>query len=140
MADISVTASAVVPGSNAVTQDYIAGAGGVTAGQPVYQQASSSTVLPADADSATAEVRTPVGIAVNTAAAGQPVKVQKSGNLTLNAALTAGRIYILSANAGMIAPHTDLTTNWYPVILGTATSATVLKMPAGGPLVGETAV
>jgi hypothetical protein len=97
-------------------------------------------VKKADCDSETEEVRTPIGIALNGASVGQPVKVHKSGNLTLNAVLTAGQIYILSNTAGGIAPHSDLTTGWYPVVLGVALSTTVLKCPAGGPLIGTTAV
>ena len=64
MADLTITAANVLPGSNAVTENGLLGAT-VTAGQAVYKEAATGTWKLSDADSATAEVRTVGGIALN---------------------------------------------------------------------------
>lgn len=127
MADLSITAANVAPGSNASLAYGTAGAT-ITAGQVVYFDESDSNYKLADCDSATAAVRSPAGIAMNGASDGQPVTICKSGNVTIGAAVTAGVAYYLSATAGGIAPVADLTTGDYPVVLGIATSATILKV------------
>jgi predicted lysophospholipase L1 biosynthesis ABC-type transport system permease subunit len=82
----------------------------------------------ADCDSATAAVRSPYGIALHGSLANQPLTVIKSGPVTIGAALTAGVAYYLSATAGGICPVADLASGDYPVILGIATSTTVLDV------------
>lgn len=127
MADLSLTAANVVPGSGARITTGTAGAT-ITAGQVVYLDAADNRFKLADADSGTAGVRVPFGIAVNGAAAGQPLSVQTAGNLALGAVLTAGVAYYLSPTAGGIAPVADLLTGDYPTILGIAASTSVLKV------------
>lgn len=127
MADISITAANVLPGSNARTENGTFGAT-VTQGQVVYKDASDGKYKLADNDSATAAVRAPVGIALNAGANGQPATIQKSGDITIGGTLTAGTVYVLSSTAGGIAPQADLASGDDVVILGVAKSTTVLAL------------
>ena len=126
MADISITATSVVPGTGATIKHGYAAAT-ITAGQVVYKD-SSGTYNLADCNSATAAVRSPYGIALNGAATGQPVAMVIAGPVTIGATLTAGVAYYLSGTAGGICPVADLTTGDYPTVLGMATSTTVLEV------------
>lgn len=127
MADISITATAVVPGSNAITAQGTAGTT-ITAGQAVYVDANGVLQL-ADCDSATAAAKAPVGIALNGGSTGQPIVYTRGGDLTLNAVLTKGARYYLSATAGGIAPEADMTGSGKDVVLlGIARSTTVLAV------------
>lgn len=131
MADVSITASAVVPGSGAKIERGTAGAA-IAAGELVYQDAAANNTFKlADADSATSGVRQLYGMALNSAAAGQPLAVQYGGAVTMNAALTAGEIYVLSSTAGKMAPEGDLSTGEYVGIVGVALSATSLQLHIG---------
>lgn len=127
MADLTITAASVVAGSNAVIERGTAGAT-IPAGQVVYKEAATGQFKLADNNSATAEVRAPYGIALNGASANQPIAVQKSGDITIGATLTAGVEYYLSGTAGGIAPVADLTTGMYTSALGMAKSTTVLAL------------
>ena len=127
MADLTLTAANVLAGSNATTNLGTAGAT-ITAGQVVYFDDTTKTYKLADTDSATAAVRSPAGIALNGASAGQPLMVQTGGDITLGAVLTAGVAYYLSGTAGGICPVADVTSGDYPVILGMAKSTSVLAI------------
>lgn len=127
MADITITAASVVASGGNVIADCTAGAT-ITAGQVVYLESSSNTIKLADADSGTAEVRSPYGIALNGGASGQPVKVLRSGLVTIGATLTAGLAYYLSKTAGGICPVADIASGGYATVLGIATSTSVLKV------------
>lgn len=127
MADLSITATAVLAGSGATTENGTLGAT-VTAGQVLYKDSADSLLKLADNNSATAGIRSVYGIALNGGAAGQPVKVLRAGPLTLNAVLTAGVAYYSSDTPGGICPVGDLLTGEYPTIIGIATSTTVLNV------------
>lgn len=127
MADITQTATSVVVGTGAQKAEGIAG-GTVAAGNPVYKDSADSDKLKAaDANASTAAAAA-VGIALNGGASGQPIEYQTSGNINLGATLAVGTIYVVSANAGGIAPSTDLAQNWRTTVLGVATSSSILKM------------
>ncbi|MER9188651.1 hypothetical protein [Mesorhizobium australicum] len=126
MTDIAITAANVVAGANAVIENGYASAA-ITAGQVVYRDASAKYNL-ADTDSATALVRKPRGIALNGAAVGQPVAVQKSGDITIGATVTKGVAYYLSGTPGGICPVADVAAGDYPAVIGIATSASVLSI------------
>lgn len=128
MADISVTASAVVASVTALVEHGGKAGATITAGQVVYKDSSDGKFKLADNDSATAAVRTVYGIALHASLDGQPLSVIKRGPLTLNAALTAGTTYVLSSTAGGIAPQADAATGDEVVILGVATSTSVLDV------------
>ena len=127
MADLTLTAANVLAGSNATTNLGTAGAT-ITAGQVVYFDDTTKTYKLADTDSATAAVRSPVGIALNGASSGQPLMVLTAGDITLGEVLTAGVAYYLSGNAGGICPVADVASGDYPVILGMAKSTSVLAI------------
>jgi len=128
MSDIAITAANVIAGSGAsVDRAHNAGAS-LTAGQVVYLEASSGTYKLADCNSATAEVRVPVGIALNAAGSGQPVAVLTKGPITIGGTVTGGVAYYLSGTPGGIRPVADNTTGDYPAILGIASSSSVLQV------------
>lgn len=127
MADLTITAASVDAGANARIVTYDAGAA-ITAGQVVYKEASSGTLKLADNDSATSEVRSPLGIALNGAASGQPVSVLTEGNITIGATVAASVSYYLSSTAGGICPEADIASGDYNIFLGQGISTTVIKV------------
>lgn len=127
MADISITATAVLQGADARVEHGTFGAT-ITQGQVVYRAASDGKYKLADADSATAEIRVPRGIALNAGSDGQPGTILLSGDLTLNAVLTGGISYYLSPVAGGICPLADIAIGDDYVLLGLAESTTVLHV------------
>lgn len=131
MADLSITAANVVAGEGAVTERGVA-AVAITAGQVVYKNALGKYDL-ADTDSATAIIRKPYGIALNGAAAGQPIVVLRSGPITIGATVTKGVAYYMSGNPGGICAVADVAAGDYTAILGIATSATVLLVDIQAP-------
>lgn len=130
MAAISITATAVIPSSGAVrltntdgtpTKAYEA----VTAGQVLYARTVSTEGYGLATCTGVTPLCHPVGIAANNAAAGQVVDIIKSDPLlTINAALTIGKVYILGAAAGAVHANVDETTNWKKSTLGIALSTT----------------
>jgi hypothetical protein len=127
MADLTITAASVLKGSGSSTVVGTAGAS-VTAGQVVYLDSATGTYKLADCNSGTAGARSPAGIALHAASSGQPLVVLTGGPITIGAALTAGVAYYLSGTPGGIRPVADNTTGDYPVIVGIATSTTVLNV------------
>ena len=127
MTDIAITAALVIAGSDSRQESGAAGAT-ITAGQVVYRDAADGKYKLADADSATAGIRAPRGIALNGASDGQPLTVHLSGDITIGGTMTAGVAYYLSDEPGGICPVGDLASGDYPVIVGIAKSATVLDV------------
>lgn len=127
MADITITATGVVAETDAIVVDGTAG-GTITAGMPLYIDSANNNVLkPADGNVTAAEAAV-VGIALHGASSGQPIKYQTRGQIKINATLTVGQIYVLSTNAGNIAPVSDLTTGTYTTIIGVAIDADSFKL------------
>lgn len=130
-ADVSITAANVAPSSSAVLKRGVAGAA-ITSGQLLYLEAATNTLKLADCNSATAEARVVAGIAINSVASGGPLHyVVSDPALTLGGTSAKATIYVLSANAGGIAPAADITTGWYPHIVAVGVSATVVAFDAG---------
>lgn len=128
MADLSITAANVVASSTATVRSGTAGAA-VTAGQALYRdRADAGKMKLADCDSATAAARSPDGIALHAAAAGQPIDYLTEGPITIGATLTPGLAYYLSPTAGGICPVGDLSAGDYPTIVGIARSASLLSV------------
>lgn len=132
MADLTITAASVVPGSNAVLETGFAGEA-VTAGKAVYRSSTTGKWTLADSNSATAEAKTARGIALTGSAANQPVVVQKSGDLTMGATLTLGAAYYLSDTAGGICPVADVGSGENVCLLGIAKSTAVLAVDIQAP-------
>jgi hypothetical protein len=126
MADISITAANVVPGSDAVRESGTAGAT-ITAGQLVYLDTSDMKYKLADSNGAAA-LRVPNGIALNGASNGQPLSVQKGGDITIGGTMTAGIPYFLSDTPGGLCPLPDIGTGEYSCIVGIAKSTSVLSV------------
>lgn len=127
MADLIITAANVAAGSGAKKVTGTAGAT-ITAGQVVYLDSADDKYKLADNNSATAAVRSPAGIALHGSLNGQPLTILSKGPITIGATMTAGVAYYLSDTPGGICPVADLLTGEYPVVLGMATSATVLEV------------
>lgn len=125
MVDITVTAASVKPTATTKRQTKIA-AVAITAGQVVYVNSTDRIAL-ADCD-LSADAAKAVGIALNSCAADQPCSYAAAGDVTFNAALTKGAVYVLSGNVGGIAPVADLASLDYVTILGVASSTTNLQV------------
>ena len=126
MADLTITATLVVPGGAAVKLTGPAGAT-LTAGQAVYQDTAGLWQL--SKANGTAAQKAVVGITLNGGAINQIVTVQTGGTITIGATVAVGTIYVLSgAVAGNIAPSTDLVSGWQTITLGIATTAGALLM------------
>jgi len=127
MANLSITAANVSPGTNAVTESGIA-LEAITAGQVVYKSAAGKFGL-CDNDSATAEIRKPFGIALDAVAANQSVVVQRSGRINIGATVVVGTPYWSSPTPGAISNiSTDATTGKYPSFLGFAVATTTIDL------------
>jgi hypothetical protein len=124
VADLTITAASVIAGSGTIERGT-AGAT-ITAGQVVYKSAGKYQL--ADNDSATAAAKSPRGIALNGGSDGQPMSIMTSGSITIGATLTAGTAYYLSSTAGGICPLADVISGDNVVLLGVASSTTVLKL------------
>lgn len=128
MTDLTVTAANVVKGTDAKTVVGLYGAA-VTAGQTVYADtADSNKFKPADADSATAAVRTTRGIALNSGSNNQPAAVQIEGPITIGATVTVGTIYVQSDTAGGIMPAADLEAGDFVTVIGIGISASQIDV------------
>jgi len=125
MADITVTPANVLPGSNAGIDSGIAGET-IAAGKTVYLNTTTNRWMLSDNNgTGTRQVN---GIALNAASVGQPISIQKSGDITIGATIVAGQDYWLSGTPGGICPRADLTTGMDPVLVGIAKSTTVLAI------------
>ena len=136
MADLVLTAAAVLTTTEATTENGTAGAT-ITAGQRVYHDALTGRFKLADADAATDPERRTRGIALNSASDGQPLRIHKSGDLTVNAVLTPGVTYYGSPVPGGICPRADVLTADYVEIIGVAKSTTVLAVAINYPNVAS---
>lgn len=132
MADLVITNTAVVAADNAVKESGLAGET-IAAGKAVYKSPTSKKWMLADNNSATAAAKTAGGIALNGASLNQPVTVAKSGDITMNAVLTAGSTYFLSDTPGGVCPDVDVGAGENVCQLGVAKSTTVLAIKVVAP-------
>lgn len=141
MADRSITASQVIPSSNAAIQKGTAGAT-ITAGQPLYKDADTKELHPALND--TLIHATVVGIAANGASDGQPVQyVSRDPALQLGAAagVAEGDLLVLSGTAGGICPLADVVTGDFLCVIGVGNSDGSINCNfEGGALVADAAI
>lgn len=120
MADLSVTAGSVVKVDGS-TVDGTAGAT-ITAGQACYYDSATATWKLALDGTAEQAGASGLGIALNGASSGQPIKIQNSGTCTIGATVTVGQVYCLSDNAGGVCPYSDLGSGDRVTILGVGTT------------------
>jgi hypothetical protein len=128
MADLTITAANVVKGADAAVVTRVAGAA-ITAGQTVYEDPNDGSRFKlCDADAGTATARTTRGIALNGAAANQPLAVQTGGRITIGGTVVPGTVYVQSDTAGGIMPSADLEAGDYVTVLGVGVSATEIDL------------
>lgn len=133
MADLSITAASVVPGSDAKTVQGIAGET-ITQGMAVTKLSTTGKWMKADADHATAELQVAQGIALTGSSLNQPIVVQKSGEITIGATVTPGLGYFLSGlAAGGICLVADVGSGEEVCQIGLATSATEIAIDIQAP-------
>lgn len=125
MTSLSVTAASVLPGSNATILPGTAGVA-ITAGQAVSKASTGNFAL-AD-NNATAPANSLVGIALNNAAAGQPLSVQVGGDIAIGATVSKGAAYYVADTAGEICPFADLASGEGICLVGVAKSTSELVM------------
>jgi hypothetical protein len=126
-----MAAITITPGNvSLVSGSYQNGTAGatITAGMPIYKDSADSDKLkPSQQDTATHSQCD--GIAVNSAASGQPVSfVGDEAVVGYGAILTAGEVYSVGAAAGGICPHGDLGTGEFSTVLGVAVTTSNLKI------------
>ncbi len=127
MSDLSITASQVLPSTNAIKAQGVAGAT-ITQGQPLCKVADG-TLKPADANDSTLNGNI-VGIALNAASTGQPVTYETGGDITLGAgaAPVSGVVYVVSGTPGGIAPAADIASGWKVITLGVGNASNGLRL------------
>ncbi len=127
MADIAVTAGSVVSATTAKRKQVTAGAA-ITAGQVVALDPTTGTYKLCDCNSATAALRKPAGIALNPAAAGQPLTIHTRGKITIGAVVAVGVAYFVSGTGGGIRPAADNITGDYVSLVGIGISTTQIDV------------
>ena len=124
MSDLTITQPNVERVSGSIGTTTAGSA--VTAGQPIYLDATDSTVKPASSLSLAESVA--VGVALNNAATGQPVTYQLANTITIGATLTVGVAYYVSLTPGSICLESDVGSGEFPTLLGFAISTTVIAL------------
>ncbi|MEJ7933491.1 hypothetical protein WG907_04365 [Sphingobium sp. AN558] len=127
MADLSITAANVIAGTGASGTNGLAGAA-ITAGQAVYLDKVTQKYLLSDSNSGVAAARAVDGLALHAAALNQPLAVHTKGPIAIGATLAPGVAYYLSDTPGGICPVADVGTGENSILIGIATSASVLKV------------
>lgn len=122
MADLAPTAGSVVAAEGISKTEQIAGAS-IVAGDWLYMDTANNNVMKLAQADGTALEATVYGMALNTASIGQPVLVARAGDVDFGCTITVAAVYILSVNAGKIAPVADLASSSYLSIVGYGTAA-----------------
>lgn len=125
MADLSVVAANVKPGSDAVTKRGIASEA-ITAGDSVFVAVDLGIEL-CEKDQAALDAACR-GVALNDAAVDQPIEYAVSGSVDMGAILAIGQVYIVGAAPGGLAPEVDAGAGDFVTVVGVATSANLLKL------------
>ncbi len=123
---LSVTATSVLPGSDANIADGIAGAS-ITAGQVLYLDSTTNTLKLAQCDGTTAEA-TVAGIAMNGGATGQTIRYAKGGTITIGGTIAAGTPYVVSATAGGIDAFSALVSTNKVSYIGWASTTAIMTV------------
>lgn len=127
MTDITITAASVLAGAGATVRDVTSGAT-VVAGKTVVKDPATGKYVLSDSNHATAALRDVDGIALNGASDGQPMRILEGGPITIGGTVTAGVAYYLSDTPGGICPVADVGSGERSVLIGMATSASVIEV------------
>lgn len=120
-----VTMGTIVQGANSVIETEVAGAA-LTAGFVVRRGTDGKMELALNDTSTNSNV---YGIVLTDTDEDCECRVLRSGSITIGGTpLTAGVTYYLGDTAGRIGIRTDVTTGEYVVIIGVATTTSVLKV------------
>lgn len=135
MADLSVTPGDVVfDGSTASTPTQATAGEDLSAGDVVYAASGTGHLFKADANN-TVDTAGAVGVMMCDAANGQPGLYTPTGKFITGGTVVVGEVYVVSENAGAIAPKSDLTSGSYVTILGYGSSVTQINLiPTTGPV------
>ena len=124
MADISYTAADVTLNAGGVKARGTA-AEVITAGEPVYKDGAPYNKLrPCINTSAAATLC--AGIALNAAAANQPIFYATEGEVDYGGGLSAGEVYYVSSTAGGVEP--SLASSDFVTLVGAAKTASVMSL------------
>ncbi len=126
MVDIVQTPANVIHVSGGGIEDLLAGET-LVAGDACYKKTSDSRAWKADAND-TAAKAVLRGIALGGAAAGQPVRLAKSGDLNPGGTVVVGEIYLVSSNVGKFAPEAEITSGMYVTVIGVGETASNIKL------------
>lgn len=122
---LDITEASVVKGTTGIMIDGTAGAT-ITQGMPVYKDLTDNNKWkPCALTSAAAALCG--GIALCSASSGQPLKILKSGRITIGATMVLGEPYFVGA-AGAIIPAADLANGNYVTYLGLAVTTAILDV------------
>jgi hypothetical protein len=132
MADLTITATQVLPAATGVSLDNLYAGEAIDCGEVYYVKAADGKAWLAKA--LTAAEAAARGVCVGAAkAAGQMMTGQKTGLVTLGAgaAPAVGTPYFVSDNAGKIAPLADLGAADFMTLLGWGASGNKLSLDIG---------
>jgi hypothetical protein len=132
MTDLPISAANVSAYSNAFQKRGRAGET-ISAGQMVYRADINAPWLLASADAVTAAARHPAGLALNSAAIGQPLFVAASGDVDLGSVLIPGKAYYLSDTPGGIESFDDVEIGNSVCLIGIANSDSILAIDINAP-------
>jgi hypothetical protein len=127
MADYTITATAVLPGTGSTTKHGVSGAT-IVAGKSIVRDPATGKWVLADSNHATVALRTPQGISLNAASDGQPLAIHTAGPITLGAVLTAGVAVYASDTPGGLCPVADVGSGERSVLIGMPSSTSVLEV------------
>ena len=132
MADLTITAASVLPGTEAEGAQFEQGlaAVAITAGQLVYKDNNGLYRL-ADNNDTSELLSVIAGVSLHGCAAGQPLRVQTAGPYTVGATVASGTVYVLSGNVGKIAPAADLVAGWRVTVVGVGAVAATGQLDLG---------
>lgn len=134
MANVTYTSTEVLAANVPAVETDVA-AEAITAGQAIFLDTADTQLYKADASSVASGARPgsgmDFGVALSSGSAGQTVcwAKRKGDTITYSAAtFVAGMFYVVSDTAGGIMPVTDLSSTDSSLLIGYATSTTVLYL------------
>jgi hypothetical protein len=127
MATVTVPTTLIPNVAAQLNRQYLAGEA-VTAGDAVYRRTSDNAILKTDANAAASALF--FGIAMNSAASGQPVAVQTSGPVNIGGGVAAQTVLVVSPTAGKLMPAEDLAAGDVPCVVGVVLASGLLSLGA----------